>query len=516
MNAVIYARYSSHSQREESIEGQLRVCYEYAQREGLTVVGEYVDRALTGRSDDRPDFQRMIKDSGKRVFDRVIVYKLDRFARNRYDSAIYKYKLKQNGVKVLSAMENIGDNPESVILEAVLEASAEYYSLELSQKIKRGRHDSATKGQFVGGSIPTGYKSIDKQLVLDEQKAPIIAYAFEQYANGVPKKEIITELNARGLRNKNGKPYGISAFQKALRNEKYIGVLRQGDVVVEDGCPALVDKDIFEKVQARLDANRKTGAKNKAKVEYLLSGKLFCGPCGAAMVGVSGRGRHGSEHYYYSCGERRRTKTCKKAHEKKGFLEWYIVEQTVEYVLTPSRIEYIAESVVAQYDNEFNDTRIVELEKRIAKIDRDMEKAVDASLEAPTKAARAKFFDRMEQLELQKTDLEIDLSKLRIANRIRFTVEDIKSWLKLFCRGDPMDEGFRKRIIDVFVNSVYLYDDRMVVFYNIKGGKQISYFEMQQVTEDIELPEDSGIERGSYSESYAPPHGYCTNTFTAS
>ena len=126
-NAVIYARYSSHSQTEQSIEGQLRVCHEYAQREGFTIVGEYIDRAISGKTDDRPDFQRMISDSRKRAFQYVIVYKLDRFARNRYDSAVYKHKLKQNGVKVVSAMENIGDNPESIILEAVLEASAEYY-----------------------------------------------------------------------------------------------------------------------------------------------------------------------------------------------------------------------------------------------------------------------------------------------------------------------------------------------------------------------------------------------------
>ena len=126
-NAVIYARYSSHNQTEQSIEGQLRVCHEYAQREGFAIVGEYIDRAISGKTDDRPDFQRMVSDSRKRAFQYVIVYKLDRFARNRYDSAVYKHKLKQNGVKVVSAMENIGDNPESIILEAVLEASAEYY-----------------------------------------------------------------------------------------------------------------------------------------------------------------------------------------------------------------------------------------------------------------------------------------------------------------------------------------------------------------------------------------------------
>ena len=146
-NAVIYARFSSHAQNEQSIEGQLRDCHAFAEREGLTVVGEYIDRAISGKSDDRPDFQRMIADAKKRAFQFVIVWKLDRFARNRYDSAIYKHKLKQCGVKVLSAMENIGDNPESIILEAVLEASAEYYSVDLSQKIKRGRHESAVKGQ---------------------------------------------------------------------------------------------------------------------------------------------------------------------------------------------------------------------------------------------------------------------------------------------------------------------------------------------------------------------------------
>ena len=164
-NAVIYARYSSHNQTEQSIEGQLRVCHEYAQREGYIVIGEYIDRAISGKTDDRPDFQRMISDSRKKVFQFVIVYKLDRFARNRYDSAIYKYRLKQNGVKLLSAMENIGDNPEGIILEAVLEASAEYYSLELSQKVKRGLKENALKGQFCGGSAPIGYKNADGRLV---------------------------------------------------------------------------------------------------------------------------------------------------------------------------------------------------------------------------------------------------------------------------------------------------------------------------------------------------------------
>lgn len=127
---VIYARFSSHSQTEQSIEGQLRECYEYAKRQDLLVVAEYIDRALTGTTDKRPEFLRMIEDSKKKIFDYVLVYQLDRFARNRYDSANYKAKLKKNGVRVLSAKENITEDASGILIEGVLESMAEYYSVE--------------------------------------------------------------------------------------------------------------------------------------------------------------------------------------------------------------------------------------------------------------------------------------------------------------------------------------------------------------------------------------------------
>ena len=126
MNAVIYARYSSDRQREESIEGQLRECAEYAKKNNMTLLGTYVDRALSARTADRPDFQRMIADSSKGLFDIVLVWKLDRFSRDRYDSAHYKHILKKNGVRVISIKENISDGPEGIILESMLEGYAEY------------------------------------------------------------------------------------------------------------------------------------------------------------------------------------------------------------------------------------------------------------------------------------------------------------------------------------------------------------------------------------------------------
>ncbi|MCL2197285.1 MAG: recombinase family protein [Defluviitaleaceae bacterium] len=490
-NAVIYARYSSSSQTEQSIEGQLRDCYSFAEREGFSVIETYVDRALTGRSDNRPDFQRMVADAKKKQFQYVIVYKLDRFTRNRYDSAVYKHKLKQCGVKVVSATENISDNPEGVILEAVLEASAEYYSLELSQKIKRGYRESILKGNFLGGTIPLGYKSKNKKLVVDEENAPIIKWVFEQYASGANKKVILDELTAKGIYSpKTGKPYGITAFQDALRSRKYIGILEWSDIVVENACPALIDKETFYKVQERLDANRKAGATKKAKTDYLLYGKLFCGHCGVNMIGDCGKSRNGERHHYYACRARKNKKECDKKSEKKDFLEWYVVEQTIEYVLTPARMEIIADGVIVEYEKEFNTGRIKELEKRLAKVERDIKKLFNMMLKTDSNAIMKNCENKIKELELQQTDIEIDISKLKIATDIRYTKEDIIKWLKTFASGDLFDLEFRKRVIDVFINSIYLYDGKVVIYYNIKGGKQVSYVEMLESTDEIEESEN--------------------------
>ena len=155
MTAVIYARYSSDSQREASIEGQLRDCKDYAEKNGITVVGTYIDRAYSAKTDDRPDFQRMIKDSAKKIFDVVLVWKLDRFARNRYDSARYKIQLKKNGVKLMSATEIISEGPEGIILESVLEGYAEYYSADLAENVLLPKSTRAARKRL---SVNSGWK----------------------------------------------------------------------------------------------------------------------------------------------------------------------------------------------------------------------------------------------------------------------------------------------------------------------------------------------------------------------
>ena len=192
--AVIYARYSSERQTEQSIEGQLRVCNDYAARNNIVVVDTYIDRAMTGTNDKRADFQRMLKDSAKRAWDFVLVYKIDRFGRNKYELAMNKHTLKLNGIRLISATENIPDTPEGIILESLLEGMAEFYSAELSQKVKRGMNETRQKGNFTGGRIPYGYKKDGKKIVVDEDKAKVVLYMYEQYAKNVYVKDIIKSL----------------------------------------------------------------------------------------------------------------------------------------------------------------------------------------------------------------------------------------------------------------------------------------------------------------------------------
>ena len=508
MNAVIYARYSSDKQTEQSIEGQLRDCREYAKRENLTVTHEYIDRAMSGRSDDRPDFQRMIADARKKQFQRIIVWKLDRFTRNRYDSAIYKYRLKQCGVRVLSAMENIGEGDESIILEAVLEASAEYYSRDLSKKVKRGMRETAIKGGFLGGKCPVGYKSVNGNIVIDEETAPSVAYAFEQYAEGTPGRKIIAALKGWTFTEKN--------LHKTLKNAKYTGEYTtcrdaDGNGVIMTNYPAIISKELFDRVQARLKAKAHAPATAKAKVEYILQGKAYCGMCGSRLIGDSGTGKSGAKYYYYACGQKKRLHTCKKINEKKDFIEWYVVEQTLDYVLTPGRIDIIAAAVVAEYDKEFNTDAVKDLERRIAKLGKEIKNAVNFLISSGEMSLLKPTEERVAELTAQKEDLEIDLAKLQIASEIRYTVEDIKSWLKQVCSGDIMDMDFRQKIIDVFINSIYLYDDKIVIFYNVRNGKQVSYIDIAEALPDEadETEADGANEQGELnSVRISPPKGH--------
>lgn len=503
--AVIYARYSSYRQDERSIEGQLEDCMKYAEQNGLQVVGEYIDRAKSGtEAEHRDEFQRMIKDSGKGVFDTVLVYKLDRFARNRVDSGSYKAKLRVNGVKVVSVTENISDEAEGIILESMLEGLAEYYSRNLAQNVTRGMRVAREHGNFTGGSIPYGYKVENHKLIPNEAESRIVRRVFEEYAKGIPMREIIQKLDEAGYKPRNNKKFTMNSFYYMIRNRKYIGEYELDGVEYPDIYPPLIDRETFDEVQKRIVINRTYKQPSTVQTHYQLQGKVFCGMCGAPMIGECGRGRSGAVYHYYTCSDRKRNHTCKKKNEKKDFLEYYVVEQTVEYILTPERIDYLAEKLRERYEKEFSNRELKNLEKIQKQLEADIEKCVDALIEnTGNEKIIPRLQERFEKLSAQKSDVDIDIAKLKILSKKSFTVDQYKTWLKNFSNGDPANQEFRQSIIDTFVNSVYVFDDKIVIYYNIKGGKQVSYIEMCDDLEELETGEvfDSDLQSSTSTSS---------------
>jgi DNA invertase Pin-like site-specific DNA recombinase len=254
----------------------------FAERMGITIVGSYIDRANSGReAENRAEFQRLIRDSDKQIFDVVIVWKLDRFARNRYDSAHYKSILRKNNVKVISATEAISDGAEGVLLESLLEGLAEYYSLELGVKVSRGQTENALKTRHNGGIVPYGLMvNEEQQYQPDPLTAPVVREIFERYAAGDSVADIRETLSERGIKTKTGgSQLNFNSIRNMLQNRKYLGEYRYGKTIVPDAYTAVISQELFDRAQDRLEKNKRAPAATKAKVEYLLTTKLHCGRC---------------------------------------------------------------------------------------------------------------------------------------------------------------------------------------------------------------------------------------------
>ena len=467
MNAVIYARYSSDSQREESIEGQLRECTEYAERNGITVLRSYIDRALSARTADRPEFQNMIKDSEQKLFDVVLIWKLDRFSRDRYDSAHYKHILKKNGVKVVSVKENISDGPEGIILESTLEGYAEYYSAELSQKIRRGQKENALKCKNNGGGTPLGYAvGPDDVLAIDPLTAPLVKEIFTRYDAGENISSITASLNGRGLKTKKGKAFKIGGVSLILKNRKYIGEYQYGSVIIPKGIPAIIDDDLFDRVQRRMAFNKKAPAKAKATEEYLLTTKLFCGKCERMMVGESGKSHTGVMHYYYKCGGAKRLKDCDKKAVRKDWIERVVVCLTMQRVMDEEKINRLIDAILVMQEQEDTTTpalrsQLTETESSIGNI----LKAIEQGIFTPSTK------QRLDELEARKEEILVNIQTAEL-QKPKLTREQMTAWFEQFRHGDPANRDFQKRLIDTFVNAVYVFDDKLVLTYNYQHGTQ--------------------------------------------
>lgn len=410
----------------------------------------------------------MIKDSAKELFEIVLVWKLDRFSRDRYDSAHYKHILKKNGVKVISAKEHISEGPEGIILEAMLEGYAEFYSAELSEKIHRGQKENALKGKNNGGGTPLGYL-LDKKaqkLVIDPVTAPLVVEIFEKYADGKSVRSIVEDFNTRGLKTKKGQPFNINSFSSLLKNRKYIGEYRYQDVVIEGGVPAIVPEDLFNRVQERMEKNRHAPAMAKAKEDYLLTTKLFCGTCGRLMVGESGKRRTGVMYHYYKCSGAKRHLGCKRKAIRKQWIECAAVLITVQRVLKDDEIDRIAAAIVSLQERE--DTTLPAMRFQLAAC----EKAIDNMLNAIQQGIiTASTKERLEQLETQRQELKLSILQVQMT-KPRYTKEQIVSWINRFKYGNVDDPQYQKQIIDTFINSIYVFDDKLVFTYNFKDGTE--------------------------------------------
>lgn len=460
--AVIYTRYSDRAQRDVSIEQQLRACREYAERQGLEVVGMYEDRALTGTSDQRPGFQRMIADSARQEWQYVIVYALDRFARDRYDSAVYKRKLKDYGIRVLSAMENLTDDPTGVLLESVLEGLAEYYSRELAQKTARGMQDNARKC-MVNGPLPAGYVNQDGKYAIYEPEAAIIREIYERANNRETIKAITDDLQSRGLRTRKGGPWARNLIHKALSNERYAGVYIYGDVRVEGGIPAIVSRELFDSVQAVLGAKPnprsvkgQPSRRRRVRNVYLLTGKLYCGDCKSPMVGISGRSSgNGSVYHYYAC-KGQRSRVCDRKPVRQDQIEYAITEAIQRLVLNDDMILALADAVVAQQAQDVGGAELDNLRASLVQTRRSIKNIIDAieqGVFSPTVQKRLLDLEAEERSLSARVDL-LQQQLGRLPGR-----DDIIALLTMYRDGDAADKDYQASILDSFLIRAYLYDD---------------------------------------------------------
>lgn len=335
-NAVILARYSCEKQTELSIEGQLDVCYRFAAENDYNIIAEYIDRAESGRTDDREQFQQMMHDAQLGTFEAVIVYKFDRFARNKTESVVNKNRLKKLGIKVISATQMIPDAPEGVIFESIIEAYDEYFSLELAQKVLRTFKIKRKDGCFVGGKRTYGYDIVgkEKKYVINEHEANIVRLIYDKYLSGLKPAEIRDYLKEELCED-----LSYNQVTNILSNSKYIGNLIHQGEIFEDVIPSIISKDIFYAAQKN-PHERKTYVRSTAILR--LANKCYCSSCGNLLFTTFGYNKDHKRFYYYKCNN-------KECHLKpvNAFKMEDSIFNKVIYQLSKNMVE-IANKVVEQ------------------------------------------------------------------------------------------------------------------------------------------------------------------------
>ena len=480
--AVAYARFSSNNQREESIDAQMRAIREFCAKEKIELIAEFKDEAISGKTDDRADFQNMISQllKGNLSVDFVLVHKFNRFARNKYDSALYKKKLKDAGIKVVSVSQKIDETPEGELLEGFLETIDQYYSANLAVEVRKGLRENALKGKHAGGQVLFGY-SLDKDgYYVPNENAKIVRRIFEEYAAGYPKTEICERLNAEGYRNQRGRKFNTRTIYDLLRNPKYIGIYiytidRKETIRLEDVIQnPPIDRNLWEQVQKLCQEGSLRGRYRKKKRSYLLTGKTFCEECGCQISGGgskrSGGNGNGKLNYYYKCvGKSKYRNGCKNPSLNKDWFEPRVLKTVVNTVMDDQQIKHIAKLAFTELEA-MRDTPAVttaQLKKELSQILTRQERLTDLYLDGGLD--KAMLDEKNGELQRRKYQLEEELEKRKhIANSEDVTEKDIEEFIKGFVEDiknshAQADDEFMRVMFHTFIDKVVVNREKITV-----------------------------------------------------
>jgi DNA invertase Pin-like site-specific DNA recombinase len=485
---VIYARYSSHNQKEESIEQQVEECMAFAKLNRIKIIQVYADKALSGRTDKRPQFQKMMRDAEKKDFSVVVAYKSNRIARDMLSALKYEDRLSQYGIETLYAKEEFGNTAAGRFALRTMMNVNQFYSENMAEDIKRGMRDNAENCK-VNGALPLGYvKGTDGRYAIDPKEAAIVREIFDKVLDGVAFADIANELNARGIKTKQGNLWNKNSFHRMVTNDVYIGVYRHSGFVKEDGVPPILEKEVFFAMQKHLATKKNPRGRHRENNDYLLTGKLRCGYCRSYMVGVSGTSRTGDKHYYYTCNDRRTGGSCKKENVRKDYIERVVAELTQRFILQDEVIEWIADNAMDLLSSSGSEAEIAEMEAEVAE-NRKATKNIMSAIEQGIFTATTK--ERLLELEQNISDLERSIALARAATESSTVTKEHIIWhLRKLKDGNIENKDFQKNLINTFVKEVYLWDDNIEIDYYYTGKRN----SITKALSELGLAGNSGVQ----------------------